>query len=93
MNSACLILVCLIYAVPAILLIDGPIVHGMIGLLLCVAIAIVAGAIRRSEVEFLTSVVRPLAAFAIIPAVWMLFQMLPMPSGMAHPIWISQIAG
>jgi hypothetical protein len=89
-NSARLILVSLIFAVPAILLIDGPIVQGLVIAVVSGGIAIVAGTLRQGEAGFLLTVIRPIAGLAIIPAVWMLFQMIPLNhTGLAHPIWQS----
>jgi hypothetical protein len=88
-NSARLILVSLIGAVPAILLVDGPIVQGLIVAVLSGGIAIIAWTLRQGEAGFLLTVIRPIAGLAIIPAVWMLFQTIPLNTGLAHPIWLS----
>jgi hypothetical protein len=89
-NSARLILVGLICAVPTILLFDGPIVQGLVAATMAGGIAVVAVTMRPGETEFLLSVVRPLAAVAAIPAVFMLFQVFPLrTTGLAHPIWQS----
>ena len=89
-NSARLILVSLICAVPAIVLVDGPIVEGLVVAVLSGGIGVVAGTLRQGEAGFLLTVIRPIAGFAIIPAVWMLFQIIPLNhTGLAHPIWQS----
>jgi hypothetical protein len=89
-NFARLILICLIYAVPAVLLIDGSIIQGIVAITLSVGIAVVAGTIRQGEADFLLTVIRPIVGFAIIVALWGLFQLLPLKSvGLAHPIWQS----
>ena len=90
MNFARLILVSLICAVPAILLVDGPIVQGLVVAVLSGGVAIVAGMLRQGEAGFLLTVMRPIAGMAMIPAVWMLFQTIPLNNtGLAHPIWQS----
>ncbi len=89
-NSARLILISLICAVPAILLLDGPILQGLIPAILAVGIAVVAGTIRQGEAGFLLSSLRPVVALAVIPAAWMLIQIVPLQGvGLAHPIWQS----
>src|SRR5258708_34170443 len=45
--------------------------------------------LRQGEAGFLLTVIRPIAGLAIIPAVWMLFQTIPLNTGLAHPIWLS----
>src|ERR1700687_5577211 len=77
-NSARLILISLIYAVPTILLIDGPIIRGLVAATLSGGIAVIAGTIRQGETEFLLTVIKPLIAIAIIPVLFMLFQVLPL---------------
>jgi hypothetical protein len=90
MNSASLILVSLIGAVPATLLIDGPIVQGLVVSVLSGGVAVVAGTLWQAEAGFLITVIRPIAGMAIIPALWMLFQTVPLnTTGLAHPIWHS----
>jgi hypothetical protein len=82
-----LILVTLICATPVILLWDGLIVRGLVAGILAVALAITARTLRPGETEFLISVARPLA-IAVVPALWVLVQLLPIRF-LAHPIWNS----
>jgi hypothetical protein len=77
-----------ICASPVILLWDGLIVRGLVAGIVAVALAITARTLRPSETEFLTSIVRPLAAVALVPALWVLVQLLPIRF-LAHPIWNS----
>jgi hypothetical protein len=88
-NSARLILISLICAVPTILLVDGPIIRGLVAATLSGGIAVVAGTMRQGETEFLLSLIRPVIAVAIIPVLWMLLQVMPLKTGLAHPIWQS----
>ena len=81
-----LILVILICASPAILLWDGLIIQGLVAGIVAVALAITARASRPGETGFLVSVVRPPAAVAAVPAIWVLVQVLPLRL-FAHPIW------
>src|SRR5258708_39542571 len=45
--------------------------------------------LRQGEAGFLLTVIRPIAGLAIIPAVWMLLQTIPLNTGLTHPIWLS----
>ena len=86
--NARLILVALICSSPAILLLDGPILRGLVAGLAAAGIGIVGRTIRTGETEFLVSIIAPLVAIVATPAVWMLVQALPL-NVMAHPIWSS----
>jgi hypothetical protein len=88
-NSAHLFLICLIYAVPTILLIDGLVIRGLVAAVLSGAITLVASTARHGDGDFLLQVIRPIVALAIIPVAWMLFQIFPVKAGLAHPIWES----
>jgi hypothetical protein len=83
-----LILVTLICASPIMLLWDGPIMQSLVAGVVTVALAITAQTLRPGETEFLVSIIRPLAAIAAIPALWVLVQLLPLRL-LAHPIWKS----
>jgi len=91
MNSARLMLVGLIGAVPTILLLDGPIVQALVASTLAAGVAVVGGKMREKETEFLLATIRPIAVLATMPAIWMIFQIVPLKagSGLAHPIWQS----
>jgi hypothetical protein len=90
MFPAPLFLVLLVVTTPAILLFDGPIIHGLVTAAAAVSVAIVALRIRPGEAGFLSTVIRPMAIVAAIPALWMLFQVLPLKIvGLANPIWES----
>ena len=89
-NSARLILVCLLLAVPVILLFDGPIVQSLVTAAVSTGILIVGLAMRQGETQFLLSAIRPVIAFALIPMLWMVVQIRPLKAiGLAHPIWQS----
>ena len=90
MFPAQIIAVLLIVTTPAILVIDGPIIHGLVGLATAISVALVAVRIRPGEADFLSSVIRPMAVVAAIPALWMLIQVLPLKTfGLANPVWES----
>jgi hypothetical protein len=89
-NTARLILLGLIAAVPAILLIGGPVISGFVAAISAAGVAVVATSLRPGEAEFLLSVIRPLAAIAVLALLFMLFQVVPIKtSALAHPIWLS----
>ena len=93
MFPAPLFLVLLVVTTPVILLFDGPIIHGLVTAAAAVSVAIVALRIRPGEAGFLSTVIRPIAIIAAIPAFWMLFQVLPLKTvGLDNPIWESAAA-
>ena len=93
MFLAALVLALLILTTPAMLLFDGPIIHGLVIAAAAISVAIVAVRTRPGEAHFLLSLVRPLAIIAAFPAVWLLFQVLPLDAvGLANPIWESAAA-
>jgi hypothetical protein len=90
MFPAPLFLLLLIVTTPALIILDGPIVHGLITAAAAVSVGIVALRIRPGEIDFLATVIRPVAIGAAVPAVWMLVQLLPLKTiGLANPIWES----
>ena len=82
------ILVALICASPVILLWDGLVVQGVVAGIVAVALAITGRTLRPGETEFLVSTIRPVAAVAAVPALWVLIQALPL-GAIVHPIWTS----
>jgi hypothetical protein len=83
----------LILTTPVVMVFDGPIIDGLILAAASVSVAIVALRIRPGEAGFLLTTIRPAALFAAFPALWMLFQLLPLKTiGLAHPIWESAAA-
>lgn len=86
--KARLILVALISASPAILLWAGQVTQGLVVGIVAAGLMITAGTLRPSEAQFFISIIRPLAAVAAVPALWMVIQLLPLRA-LAHPIWAS----
>jgi len=82
------LLVVLILALPAVVILDGPIVQGVVTATAAALTAIVGFRIRPGEAGYLWSVVRPVAMVAVLPALWMLVQVIPLGAiGLDHPIW------
>jgi hypothetical protein len=83
------ILIAIICASPAVLLWDGLSVQGLLAGAVAVALGITAVALRPGETKFLLSTIHPAAAIAaVVPALWILFQVIPLKP-LAHPIWAS----
>jgi hypothetical protein len=83
----------LIITTPAIIIFDGPMIHGLVIAAAAASVATVALRIRPGETYFLSSVVRLPAIFTLVPALWILVQVLPLKNvGLANPIWDSTAA-
>ena len=90
MFPAQLIAALLIVTTPAILVFDGPIIQGLVIAATAISVALVAFRMRAGEADFLSSVIRPMAVVAVIPALWMVIQILPLKTvGLANPVWES----
>ena len=80
----------LIVTTPIALIFDGPITHGLVMVVAAASLLIVASRIRPGEAAFLSRVIRPVAIVAMMPALYMLVQVLPLKiSGFANPVWRS----
>jgi hypothetical protein len=83
------ILIALICTSPLVLLWDGLTAQALLAGTVAVALGLTALALPPGETEFLISVIYPAAALAAaVPALWVLFQVLPLKP-LAHPIWAS----
>jgi hypothetical protein len=90
MQIAFLLLIALIGISPALFVVGGSIIHGLLTAYAAVAVAVVGLTMRPGEAGYLLQVTRPVAVLAAIPALWMLIQIVPMPIGdLVHPIWTS----
>jgi hypothetical protein len=87
-SNARFLLIFLICTTPAVLLLDGPIVHGLVAGVAAVGLVVLARTMRPGETEFFLTFARPAAALLVIPALWILIQVLPIRA-LAHPIWAS----
>lgn len=88
MSKVRLIIVLLICASPAVLLWDGLIAQGLVAGIVAACLVLTALTLRPGEAEFLVSIIRPAAAVAAVPALWILLQALPF-GFLANPIWAS----
>ena len=90
MFIAPIVLALLIISTPVTLIVDGPIVHGLVTAAAATSVASIALQFRPGEAQFLSLLIRPAAIIAACPALWMVFQVLPLNSvGLANPIWES----
>lgn len=93
MFPASLLLLLLIIAMPVALIFDGPTMYGLIMAITALSAALVALRLRPGEFVFLTSVIRPVATMAALPAIWMLIQITPLKFvGLNNPVWESASA-
>jgi hypothetical protein len=82
------ILTALICASPVLLLWDGLDTQGIVAGVVAVALVITALTLPPGETEFLVSIIYPVAVASAVPALWILFQVIPLKP-LAHPIWSS----
>ena len=84
-----LLLVCVAIA-PVLILFDGPLTQSLIEILAAAALAFVATAARAADVNLAAQITSRLRIAVAVPVIWMLIQLLPMPSaGLTHSIWIN----
>jgi len=87
-SSTLILLLALVVASPVFLAIDTP----TAGLLLTFFVAVMLGlagiAARSTEAEHVWRIIRALLSLALVPAIWMVVQIVPTPF-LAHPIWQS----
>ncbi len=88
MSNARLLLVVLLCASPAVLLLDGPMMHGVVAGVAAIGMVLVSRTLRPGETAFFLSIARPAVVLAAVPALWMLIQVVPLRA-LAHPMWTS----
>ena len=75
---------------PLFLFFDGPIAYGVVAAIAAMPVAIVGLRVRPGEAAFLTSLILPVAIAALIPALVIAIQLIPLNSmDIANPIWQS----
>jgi hypothetical protein len=87
--TALVLLIILIDVTPAIVFVDGPATYGAVALIAASALAIISIAIRPGEASHLQKVASSALLLLVIPAIWILVQLFPMPLRWSHPIWTS----
>jgi hypothetical protein len=89
-SAAYIGLLLLVAATPVFLFFDNHVVTGIIQLYAAIGMLIVAVGMRPGEARHVFKLVRVPAAFAAIPLLWMLIQLLPISiGGLARSIWES----
>ncbi len=91
MSTALLFLITLVGMAPVVLFVDGPLILGMWCAVLAAALTIIGLSLRPGEGAHFAMLVRPLAILALLPAIFMLFQAIPLPVALRldNPIWQS----
>ncbi|VTZ50085.1 conserved membrane hypothetical protein [Methylocella tundrae] len=74
-------------------IVDGTMLPSFLPLLAAIGLVLVAVRLPPAEASRFGALVKPLVIGAAIPALWILFQMAPVPAGLAHPVWASVKAG
>ncbi|WP_026606625.1 hypothetical protein [Methylocapsa acidiphila] len=88
---------------PAILILDGRILPSFVPFLAAVGLILTSIKLPAAEAARFGKIAKPFAIAALIPASWMLLQLLPLPlsstppwsriSDLAHPVWASVAGG
>lgn len=87
------ILISLIVVTPALPIIGNLFLEGFALAVAATAIALVAFALHKGDARRLTTLLKPITPFLLLPCVWMLFQVAPIASQwLAHPAWMSASA-
>jgi len=89
-NATFVLLACLIAIAPELLFVEGTIIDALIVGIVAAAITIVARTVHADELRRLARLVRPISVIALVPGIWMLLQISPIPGRwFAHPVWLS----
>jgi hypothetical protein len=87
------ILISLIVVTPVLAIVGSLFLEGFVLAIAGTAIALVALALRDGDVRRLTTLLKPIAPFLLLPCLWMLLQVIPVASHwLAHPAWMSASA-
>lgn len=84
------ILVLMIAVTPLLTIIGGLFSEGFIMAIAATAIALLALTLHESEFRRLAALLKPTVLILLIPCIWMLIQIMPMPGdSLPHPAWAS----
>jgi len=87
------ILISLIVITPVLAIVGSLFLEGFVLAIAATAIALVALALHKGDAHRLTTLLKPITPFLLLPCVWMLFQVVPVASQwLAHPAWMSASA-
>lgn len=80
----------LLGVVPILIFWDSALARALLANYVALIVVLVAVDLRPGEGSHFTRIIRPIVLAAVIPAAWMLVQVLPLPfSALLHPIWVS----
>ena len=91
MTAVYTIVVFLVGLVPLLVFENGVIVQALILTVAATATMLVAVNVRAGDLARLSFLLNLGAAIAVLPGLWMIFQVVPLPK-LAHPIWTSAAA-
>jgi hypothetical protein len=92
MSPALSLLIAIVATTPAILIYDGTAIYGVLLALVAAGVALTVLRVPAGEAAHLQRMILTPAILAVIPAAWILVQMVPLPSPLANPIWNSAAA-
>jgi hypothetical protein len=83
------ILILLIAAAPVLTILGGATSAGFLLAIAAVTVASIVLTLPAGEFRRLAALWKPIAPIALIPCIWMLLQIVPVPGSLAHPAWMS----
>jgi hypothetical protein len=86
------ILILLIAAAPVLTIMGGILSAGFLLAMAALAIALIVLTSPTNEFSRLGALWKPIIPFALIPCIWMLVQLAPVPGWLAHSAWASASA-
>ena len=89
MTAVFAILMLLIVAAPVLTIVSGVISAGLLLAIAGVAIALIVLTLPAGEFRRLATLWKPIAPIVLVPCIWMLVQIVPVPGRLAHPAWMS----
>jgi hypothetical protein len=88
--SALILLLILMALTPVTWFTDGLMTFAAVALVVASILGLISYSMREREFEHLTRVLRWPILFVIVPGLWMLAQLAPLPfSAFSHPVWVS----
>lgn len=88
MSIAFFLLIVLIATTPALVILDGVAAQYLFTALAAAALATVGSSARAADIKLAAQVTRFFKLAAAVPAIWMIFQLLPLPFW-SHSIWLN----
>ena len=89
MTAVFAILILLIVAAPVLTILGGVIPAGLFLAIAAVAITLIVLTLPAAEFRRLATLWKPIAPIVLVPCIWMLVQIVPVPSRLANPAWMS----